>query len=99
MPTMEIIFPVMKAAVILAAVLTPAYSFAVVDLKKALKFSAALGLFGVSIAFFGVENFFGFSEANINIIKHAFVYAGMIFFYLFLVDCLSSHCPKLTESG
>ncbi len=87
----------MKAAAVLAAVLISAYSFAVVDLKKAAKFSAALGMFALSAAFFGVENFFGLGEEGIDLVKHLFVYAGMIFFYRFLADCLSSHCPKLTE--
>ena len=94
---METVFLAMKGVTILAAVSISAYSFMVVDLKKAAKFSAALGIFALSAAFFGVENFLGLGERGVDLVKHLFVYAGMIFFYRFLADCLSSHCPKLTE--
>ncbi|MBI5147535.1 MAG: hypothetical protein HZA37_00050 [Parcubacteria group bacterium] len=95
---MEIIFLTMKAAIVPAAILISAYSFAVVDFKKAVKFSTAIGLFSLSVAFFGAENLllssYGLSGEGVDIVKHLFVYAGMVFFYLFLSDCLSGHCPK-----
>ena len=68
---------------ILAAVSISAYSFMVVDLKKAAKFSAALGIFALSAAFFGVENFLGLGERGVDLVKHLFVYAGMIFSAVF----------------